>query len=683
MSDIKRSKAESKALVFFQKRFEKMDEARKEHFERFREDEKLFRSHLEVARKADWQSQYFIPRTYGLVMASLSEFAINKPDISVEPDTRADALRVPYMKAVMHANWRKNKGNAEMLYVLLDALKLGIGIYEIGYRKDKRMIKEIENDPEDYNKKGKWKKKEIVDFDDVFFEVVNPRYMWIDESASSFTDAIDCVRKYKYGEQAFHQRFDSKFPKAKNVQPRSELEDEEFYRPFIGRNLTEEVVVFKYMNKAKDVIWWIANGKLLNNPDDPIPFHHKQLPYAEIRLAPYDKYTFYGISLPHMIKDIQHELNTLRNMMTDQTHLNIFSPFFYSAEEDLDESVFTIEPGMGIPVNNAEGFSFFKQGQIGQDAYKVMDQFDDDARQTTGFDLRLQGLPSGGTATETAILKETALKRINLYLRFMEDFNMPEFSELWKDTIQQFYFTSSEIKKHKKENKDGSEREEIFRSLKIPRADVSSFRTVESVGDFNFLSVTEADIRGKFDANVRIGSSIAVSRELDKQTKLSLYAVMSAEELIKREKLVVDVLKAHEMDPEEYMNITPQVDTAQSLALAEEHNKQIIAGQKPQIIPDLITPEHIQLHDALIKSDNVSAKVKAKLRSHAMEEMRSSKIGGVGLGGAEQRISSPAIEKNPQLDKKLSSVGGLPNSTVRPITPAEVSPMIGKPTIKP
>ena len=115
-----------------------MDSARKPYYDHFEEDEKMFRSHLEISRKADWQSRYFIPRTYGLVMAALAEFAIDKPDIIVEPDTRAEATRVAYLRAAMHANWRKNKGNAEILFALLDALKLGIAILEIGYRKDKR-----------------------------------------------------------------------------------------------------------------------------------------------------------------------------------------------------------------------------------------------------------------------------------------------------------------------------------------------------------------------------------------------------------------------------------------------------------------------------------------------------------------------------------------------------------------
>jgi len=670
------------ALRFFSKRFLSMDNARKDYYDNFEKDEKLFRSHLEISRKADWQSKYFIPRTYGLVMASLSEFAINKPEIIVEPDTRADAMRVPYMRAVMYANWRKNRGNGELLYALLDALKLGISILEIGYRRDSRTIKEIDKyDPatEDIT----WKEKEIFDFDDVYFEAVNPRYYWIDEGCSAIRKANDCCRLYIYSEQTFHDIFDPKFPKAKQVKVQGQVTRDEFFKPFVGQGIgRDEIGVYKYINKSKDTIWWIANGVLLNDPEDPIPFHHKRLPYAEIKLSPYDKYTFYGLSLPRLIEDLQHEINTLRNMAIDQTHLNIFSPFFYSADEDLDESTFVVEPGVGIPVTDPNSFNFFKQQPVGPDAYNMMGKLDEDIRQATGFDLRLQGLPSGGTATETAILKETALKRINLYLRFLEELNLPDFAELWGDTLQQFYFNSSDVKTKKKKTKNGSEKEEIFRSIKIPKAEVKTFRKVETVGEYNFLEVTPKDIRGEFGFNTKIGTSISISKELDKQVKLQLYSIMAAEPLVKREKLVVDVLRSHELDPEEYMTVTQEVDITKSIALAEEHNRQLIAGQRPAIIEELITPEHIQIHDALIKSGQLDSKTKRLAMNHVMEEIRLSKVVGVGEAPSPG-MTFPGLERTPQLTEPLIKQPGMTKETVLPPTAAETGIAPARPIIKP
>lgn len=686
------NKKSAEAVQFFSGRILAMDQARQTFVDLFEEDEDLFRSHIQTSNKADWQSKYFIPRTYGLVMSTLSEFSINKPDIIVEPDTNEEAIRTPYLRAVMEANWKKNKGNAELLFALLDAIKLGISIIEIGYRKTKRTIKEI-TEYDTATEKIQWKSKDIFDFDDVYFETVNPRFFWIDETASTVSEATDCVRQYVYSEEKFHQIFDSKFPKAKNIKNKGELikqgvgaysvqnADGIFWGPDVGNG---DVVVFRYINKIQDVMWWIANGELLNKPNDPNPYHHKQLPYVDIKLAPYDKYTFYGLSLPHIISDIQHELNTLRNMTVDQTHLNIFSPFFYSGDEDIDEAIFSIEPGMGIPVADPNNFQFFKQSQVGQDAYNLMDRFDDDSRQATGFDLRLQGLPSGGTATETAILKETALKRINLYLRFLEELSMPDFAEIWGDTIQQFYFQSSEVKKKKNRDKDGKEHEEIFRSLKIPKSDIASFSNVDQINGFNFLDVTESDIRGKFGFSVRIGTSIAVSKELDKQTKLQLYSILGSEPLAKREKLLIDVLKAHDRDPDEYMNVKQETDKEQAIALAVEHNKQILAGQEPQTQEEFITVEHIQIHDALLKSKNIDKEAKDRLRKHTLQEIRLSRIGGAGRRAEGQQESFLAQERTPQLAKKLTTQPGLPKETVLPPTASELGAVApNRPSMRP
>jgi hypothetical protein len=319
----------------------------------------------------------------------------------------------------------------------------------------------------------------------------------------------------------------------------------------------------------------------------------------------------------------------------------------------------------------------------------MMQRFDEDIRQSTGMDLRLMGLPSGGTATETTILKETSLKRINLYLRFLEEISLPDFAELWGDSLQQFYFESSEKKTRKVKTMEGNEKEEIFRSIKIPKADISNFRTVQTVGDYHFLEVTPADIRGSFGFNTKIGTSISISKELDKQVKLQLYSIMVNEPLAKRDKLVADVFKSHEYDPEEYMTTAQGVDTGKSIALAEEHNRQLLAGEQPQIIAELITPEHIQIHDAFVQSEKISRQIKQAAQKHVLEEIRVSSTQGIGPngtnqpGGAMQAMQFPGVEKTPQLTQPLGNAQGMTKNTVLPPTAAEVGPAVMRPTLKP
>jgi len=261
---------------------------------------------------------------------------------------------------------------------------------------------------------------------------------------------------------------------------------------------------------------------------------------------------------------------------------------------------------------------------------------------------------------------------------------MPDFAEIWGDTLQQFYFQSTDVKNKKKRDRDGNERTEIFRSIKIPKSDIALFQIVEQVDEFNFLNVTPQDIRGKFDFNVRIGTSIAVSKELDKQTKLQLFSILGADPLINREKLLSDVLKAHERDPEEYMTTRQTVDMDQSIALAAEQNKEILGGQEPAVIPELITVEHIQIHDALIKSKNITADVRKRLMAHTLQEIRLSQLQGVeGRAPAQPAEQFTAAERLPQAAQRLVRQPGFPREAVLPPTAAETGVAPQRPVIRP
>ena len=153
-------------------------------------------------------------------------------------------------------------------------------------------------------------------------------------------------------------------------------------------------------------------------------------------------------------------------------------------------------------------------------------------------------------------------------------------------------------------------------------------------------------------------------------------------------------MKSHDRDPEEYMTTSTQVDAERSMSLAEEHNKQLIAGEMPVIVPELITPEHIQIHATLIDSPNIDRETKQLVMKHVLEEMRISKIGGAGgemPGGAvpgmrmpSMKEEFPAVERTPELAKPLSKSSGLPSSVVRPPTAIEVGfPAPNRPVIKP
>lgn len=617
------------ALRFFRTRITEIKDARSHLLERWDKDENLFRSQMSFADKAEWQSDLFIPRTYGLVMAALAQLAINKPDISINPTNKFDAFKIPYVKAALHQNWLKNNGNKEFLFGFLDALKLGIAHMEVGFRSNKRDINEIvDYDP--ITGKIESKPETIIEFDDVFFEFFRPQDYYQDNYAAWTEDAVDSARRYIFPYDRFKKLYGD-YPGASFVIPGKveySHESEDGFGPFTieERIRDNEVELFRYFNKENDTMWTIANGVLLASPDNPIPFHDKELPFVDIKPSPWDKYTYVGASLPRLVEDLQEEENSLRNMVHDQTHLNIFSPFLYSADEDINEDLLVMEPGVGVPVTDPQNIQFFKQQQVGGDAYRLLNLLDDDIQQVTGIDPRFQGLPQGGTATETTILKEMTLAKLNLMLRFIEDSSMSRFAELWGDKIQQFYFKTSEAEKKEIRERKGV-REALVRQVQLTRSLSRGISDVQESSGFLFADITEDKIRGKFDWNVKIGASIGISKELTKAAAVNFFKTFNGNPRVNQDQLLQDVFELNEKDPEQYMTTLTAVDERVAIMLAEEQNKQIIAGQEEVIIPELVTVKHITVHQALLESEELDkmfngAQIKKRLGDHIIKEIR-------------------------------------------------------------
>jgi len=650
---------ELKILKFVTKRIGKMKEARKDWETRWDKDEQLFRGLIKSTNKERWQSKLFINRIFTVCMKLFSELLTNSIDKIVEPGNKESIMKASYMTAVCEDNWKKNKGNAEFMFSMLDTIKLGTSFQEIGYKEERRTIKEITNE-KDFLKTGKleYKEKEITEFDDVFFETVKVQDLYIDEGASSLATAKDCARRHIYDWDTFKEEFKD-WDNIKYVNKGGDTQHYEFYKPYIGVKIEEdEVEGWRYFNKQKDLYQIIANGILLTEPDNPIPFHHKQLPFREKKILPFDKYTLYGISFPYLIEHLQYELNTLRNMGIDQTHLNIFSPFVYSGNVDVDEDMIRkIGPGEGISIEGAvkDNFQFIKQGQVGMDAYKNIDMLDDDIRQITGINLKQ---PSYKTATEAAIGKESILKIISIYLKWLEDAYFPEFAEIWGDTLQQYYFMSSNAVRKK------GEKAELLRSIKISKAEDFPKEKVTVAGEFAFLDTTPEDIRGEFDFNLKIGTSIPISKEMNKISKTNLYQMTQGNPLIDEKKPITTLLKAHGEDPEDWLRPEQgQVDETKSIQLAVEQNKQIMQGIEPEIIPELITPKHIMVHQALKKSGKLDAGQSKDLMAHVLKEIEILKTKETTPELPESEL--PLAPTSP-LSKQMVKTQGLPRIATVP-----------------
>lgn len=139
-------------------------------------------------------------------------------------------------------------------------------------------------------------------------------------------------------------------------------ENRPYYIDFIDSNIPDGTVeVIRFYDKMNDQFVIIANGIWLNplgqEEVSPMPWNHKELPFWEVKFDFFGDF-FYGKSLPNRLQSMQDVLNTLTNMLLDQSFLTIFPPLLTNGFDDIEDDY--LRPGrrtpvdtQGLPINQA------------------------------------------------------------------------------------------------------------------------------------------------------------------------------------------------------------------------------------------------------------------------------------------------------------------------------------------
>lgn len=109
-----------------------------------------------------------------------------------------------------------------------------------------------------------------------------------------------------------------------------------FYDDWSTRIEDGQVEVLHYYNKWEDEYIIMANGEIITDYDNPIPFDHKQYPFAKSIFEPVGKF-FYGKGLPLKIASLQDSINAMLNMALTRTYASLVPWYFTSIGADIDE----------------------------------------------------------------------------------------------------------------------------------------------------------------------------------------------------------------------------------------------------------------------------------------------------------------------------------------------------------
>jgi len=677
-------------LKLVYQRFEEMKEARQPFETKWDANDKQYEA-LRPTTQDEWQSSIYIPMTTAIVEGILAEIVDQSPQPLILPRTSEDVAPATVMKYAFAYTWDIGNGDIELYKTLKDGLVRGTGIAQEYFLSTPHKIQElVKFDPE----KGieEYEEREILDFDDPFMEALKLEDFYPDDKGRYLLDGPhscrDCIRRYIMDIEDVRSFFDrpvwNDLNNLKYVQPGGDTDHFEFYKPPESINKEKEIEVLWYWNKQTDKLIVVANDVVLRS--SPNPYIHKRLPFARLTdiLRPHE---FWGKGEADLLESLNEEINKIRRGRLDRLHLNIDPMWLTSEMEVFDEVELIARPHGMIRTSDPAATKEIRPSDTPPSAYREEEQLKEDAVRVTGFDDRLQSVSTTGTATEAAILKESAMKRIRLKLRLMEKGFLTQIGRLRVANIQQFYSTpkveqivgqkdSMEYRKAVENarsagtlrNIDGEDYTESYRKVRLKDKKLEergkNIFEVATRG-WTFFELKPEHIRGHFDINVEAGSQLPISKPLLQQRteQLAQHPIIMAnveQGNYDIGKIGDKLLRAHDFNPDDFRVEVAQEEVGteeqrmakvtKEIEMANVENEEMRKG-KPIGPTPYATPKHTSIHLSYMKSEEFkripqNSPVVKIFTNHASGEMEAQKRRGGGeTGGGVAGAASSGMNK--------------------------------------
>jgi hypothetical protein len=532
---------ELKEVGFVYERFEKMKQGRSPFEREWKKDQDQYEMITRNRASEDWKANLALPDTTAAILAALGEMVDQVPGVTYLPRQKSDQARADTWNAAWKYSWAKGQGNLELMDHMLQSGIFGTAIGKEIYRYEEVDRKEVaewvkDSEGQDTPVPKKWVTQKQVVYDDVQFKSINLRNFYVDENATTMETSADCIEIDWIGDK---ETFESVFAGYQNLDKVSTGSQLNF--DWYKTALTEGYEIIHYYNCKKDMYHICANGVLLTRAGNPNPYKHKQLPYVRSIFNPIPN-CFYGMGIPRLIRSLQEEKQSIRNMRLDANKLAINNIVLVDDKVELDDDELVSVPNKIIkgPPGSVQ---FMQPPSSNPNAFREEEFLRDDIIIAHGIDPRLQSLGSGGrnTATEIAILKESSLKRIRLTLRNLEWSALYRLGCLRLSNFMQFY----SIPKIK----------QIFDDTGNIVDGQPEYPTIQKQGaqGMEQIPIKETDFRGEYDVIVVPDSTLPPSEALESQQSVNLYDRLKGHPDVDQRELVTMLIRAHRKNPNDIL----------------------------------------------------------------------------------------------------------------------------------
>ena len=383
------------------------------------DDEKGLRSRfISVGEENGWQSNITTPDLYVKVNTSLSILVGQNPEATFEPFLKKYEANTEIVYGNWRHSWEVSNGKGELSKMIFNLGKYGTGVMRTYPKKivmKKRVLKEYYAED---SKKNKYEEKDIVKYNDLCRESLNPWQVWVSDNGrpGDYLSMDDWYFEKDYSYDKFIQEFgdyaNSKFVAESDLQENNEENPDE--------KVSNTITVGFYENQVKDIYAiWIPKVKVLLY-ESPLPNDDGMLSLSITQWTLRDDRCLWGIGLFEIIRNDSVLFDKLLNMTMDQVTLSIYKMFFYKSIDLIgNEGVIKLVPGKGEQVSDPASIKFLEIPGPGQDAWNGLNFIQDRKDNLSGVTPQLSAKFSGKTLGQDLQSKEAALERMRTPLDYI------------------------------------------------------------------------------------------------------------------------------------------------------------------------------------------------------------------------------------------------------------------------
>lgn len=551
------------------------------------DEDKGWRGVLVNLGESNWQSDVSQPNPFVKIQIALSILIDQNPEGVFSAASKKFQATTELMKQLYKRSWETARSKQQLKLFVFSLAKYG---WAVGRTYPLRITRKVSNltafDQENPDK-SKYEEKEVVEYNDIFRENLDPWNCWIDDMAlpdNQFSVRDWCWRKV-YSLESFKEEFGN-WKLANVVQPGGIITDRLDSKDNRGKTYKEKdlVEVYFYENRIKDLFVVIANG---------VPVVLSPLPISDSRgLKKLSLWQTYwnlrsatcplGIGIYEAMRYDQNLTDKIRNMTIDQLVLSIYKMFFFQGTQSLTETGdIRIVPGQGRQVLDPKNINWLEVPGPGKEAWEGLDRFKKDLDESSGIGDPLLGVITGKTAFEIAQAKEAALKRLKNPLENITDalnteayitvalaqliYSIPEIYEiadpvLIEDYLKEIDSDSQLYERDVKLNEETGEETDVFRAKVFPEfplnLDEDDKGNLIETPDTRFFRVKPGSLAWEGVINIRAQSVLTPSKQLDKTLDMEMYQMLiplfgNPPELYA--KIAKNIVKLYEKDPKDIL----------------------------------------------------------------------------------------------------------------------------------